>query len=237
MKYILKILDDRLPHLRVVGTTIYNRLSEMQFRGSSDYWEKRYRKGGNSGVGSKGKLRLFKATILNAFVAKHQIQTAIEFGCGDGRQLTLANYPNYYGYDVSETAILHCQEVFKHDETKSFRIYDSLTYESRSDQIDAELSVSLDVIYHLVEDEIYKNYMMHLFGASTCYVVIYSTNLELRKSAAHIKHRKFSEFIKEKFPHWRLKNKVKNPYGDELFQDRTLAPDFYFFKKHCNNDT
>jgi hypothetical protein len=44
-------------------------------------------------VGSYGKFAAFKAEVLNAFVQEMRVDTVIEFGCGDGNQLTLARYP------------------------------------------------------------------------------------------------------------------------------------------------
>ncbi len=66
------------------------------FPGSDKYWEQRYAVGGNSGVGSYGKFANFKAEVINKFVREHKIKSVIEFGCGDGNQLKLANYPSYY---------------------------------------------------------------------------------------------------------------------------------------------
>lgn len=235
MKRIPKAIVERIPLVRIIASQLHYRVSEMQFGGSPNYWEKRYSKGGNSGAGSQGELREFKARTLNKFIDKHHIETVIEFGCGDGRQLTLANYPKYIGFDVSETAVLLCQQLFKDDETKSFYTYDPLSFGGVRDQSHAELAISLDVIYHLVEDEIYSTYMMHLFGAAARYVVIYSTNVELRKSVAHIKHREFVTFVRKRLPQWRLINEVKNPFADEMFEDETLASDFYFFKNYHLN--
>jgi hypothetical protein len=41
-----------------------------RFRGSSSYWEQRYRQGGTSGAGSFRRLAEFKAETLNDFVAR-----------------------------------------------------------------------------------------------------------------------------------------------------------------------
>src|SRR5690606_4241845 len=76
---------------------------------SADYWEQRYARGGNSGAGSYGKLAEFKAEVLNAFVRERQIRSVIDFGCGDGAQLALAEYPSYVGLDVSPTALHICR--------------------------------------------------------------------------------------------------------------------------------
>ena len=53
-----------------------------------DYWEGRYQSGGNSGSGSYNLLAQYKANFINEFLISHRIQSAIEFGCGDGNQLS-----------------------------------------------------------------------------------------------------------------------------------------------------
>jgi hypothetical protein len=67
---------------------------EAEFPGSADYWERRYAEGGDSGHGSYGRFAEFKAEVLNRFVAEQRIESIVEFGCGDGNQLTLASYPD-----------------------------------------------------------------------------------------------------------------------------------------------
>src|ERR1700754_3603743 len=75
------------------------------FTSSAEYWEERYRYGGNSGAGSYNRLAAFKANVLNEFVAANDIRSVIEFGSGDGAQLELAKYPDYTGVDVSDTVL------------------------------------------------------------------------------------------------------------------------------------
>src|SRR5690625_7083258 len=70
---------------------------------SQEYWEQRYASGVHSGAGSYKKFAQFKADTLNRFVSEHGIRTVTEFGCGDGNQLLLAQYPQYLGIDVSPT--------------------------------------------------------------------------------------------------------------------------------------
>ena len=84
---------------------------------SAVYWERRYTQGRNSGEGSYGDLAIFKAEALNSFVESRGIQSVIEFGCGDGAQLGLAQYPLYTGYDVSRKAVELCRERFNSDES------------------------------------------------------------------------------------------------------------------------
>ena len=66
--------------------------------------------------------------FLNNFVNKNNIDSVIEFGCGDGHQLSLADYPRYIGLDVSRTAIELCSHRFLNDPTKSFFLYDGSVF-------------------------------------------------------------------------------------------------------------
>jgi hypothetical protein len=110
---------------------------------SAQYWRNRYRAGGNSGAGSYGRLAAFKAEIINAFVRQHDVASVIEFGCGDGAQLKLADYPAYIGFDVADESVELCRSKFLGDSTKEFKNAASWDYEH------ADLTLSLDVIFHL----------------------------------------------------------------------------------------
>ena len=74
---------------------------------SKDYWNTRYKTGGNSGAGSYNNLANFKAKIINNFIQKNNIQSIIDYGVGDGNQLKLINTENkiYTGIDVSSIII------------------------------------------------------------------------------------------------------------------------------------
>jgi hypothetical protein len=206
--------------------TAADKPAKAPFPGSRRYWEERYAGGGNSGVGSHSKFAEFKAEVLNAFVAENHIDTVIEFGCGDGNQLMLANYPEYTGFDVSTTAIDVCRSKFGGDDSKSFKLLELYAGET------AELVLSLDVIYHLVEDDEYKNYMTTIFAASTSYVIIYSSNTdENHHKHKHMKHRKFADWIEANAAGWSLERHILNKYpfmGDH--QQGSFA-DFYVYKK------
>ena len=102
--------------------TTADRPGRKPFLGSRTYWEERYAGGGNSGVGSYSKFAEFKAEVLNDFIVSNSVGSVIEFGCGDGNQLSLANYPRYLGFDVSATAIDLCHAPFAGDESKSFKL-------------------------------------------------------------------------------------------------------------------
>ncbi len=198
------------------------------WKGNAKYWDERYRGGGTSGAGSYHDLAKFKADVLNDFVNRNGIQLVIEWGCGDGNQLALSEYQSYIGYDVSEKAVEICKKKFENDATKKFEWCGEDSFEI---EIQGDLALSLDVIYHLVEDEVYDVYMRRLFASSTKYICIYSSNFDA-SPAPHVRNRKFTEYVKEKFPTWRLIEIVKNkyPYDDEKPNDTSWS-DFYFFKK------
>ncbi len=191
---------------------------------SNDYWIERYKNGGNSGKGSYEKLAEFKAEILNNFVKDNNINTVIEFGCGDGNQLSYFKFPQYLGFDISPEVVALCKDKYTLDKTKRFDLLKKYKNEM------AELSLSLDVIFHLLEDNVFDEYMDRLFNASEMFVVIYSSDKDERTEAFHVRHRKFSDWIKRKRPEWELSLFVPNKYSDLTGVNGSFA-DFYFYKK------
>ena len=179
---------------------------------SAEYWERRYAAGGRSGAGSYGRLAEFKAAVLNRLVAESGYRSVIEFGCGDGNQLSLATYPEYLGLDVSETAIEACRQRFATDDGKRFQPLANYAGEQ------AELSLSLDVIYHLIEDAVYAAHLQALFAAATRCVVIYSSDTEtVQPKQAHVRHRRFTTWVAEHAPCWRLESRIPNAYPATSF--------------------
>jgi hypothetical protein len=183
----------------------------LGFGGSARYWERHYRQGGTSGDGSDGVLAEAKANFLNEFVRAHGLRSVTEFGCGDGYQLSLADYPRYVGLDVSRAAIELCKVRFADDPAKSFFLYDGSCFVDRAGLFSADLAISLDVIYHLVEDNVFEAYMTHLFAAGRRYVVVYATDTQMRGTAPHVRHRRFSSWVESSCPRWRLARVTRGP--------------------------
>ena len=195
------------------------------FEGSAQYWESRYVGGGTSGGGSYGESSRAKADFLNKFVHDHDIQSLIEFGCGDGNQLSLARYPRYVGLDVSPSAIRLCKDRFSGDQTKSFFLYKGDCFVDYAHLFSSDLALSLDVVYHLTEDSVFETYLNHLFAAGRQYVIVYSTNEERRGTAPHVRHRNFSSWVEERFPHWKL-TQITGGLVSEARQ-----PEFFIYKQ------
>lgn len=192
---------------------------------SQKYWEERYQNNGNSGKGSYDQLAVFKAEVINNFIKEKNIKDVIEFGSGDGNQLALFEIENYLGLDVSEKSIEICEELYKEDENKKFQLYKGSS--NNKDFKNATLTMSLDVIYHLVEDEVYESYLNDLFNNSKNYVIIYASNTNKQKQfqAQHVKHRKFTDYVEKNFSNWKLIKHIKNKYPKLSFAD------FYIFEK------
>jgi SAM-dependent methyltransferase len=221
----LKHRIKKTPGVGPLAVRVKRMLADARFTDSADHWERRYAKGGNSGVGSYGALAEYKARVLNEFVVNSGARSVIEFGCGDGNQLTLAQYPQYLGFDVSKTAIDLCINKFRDDPTKSFLWYEPARFANRG-AITADLTLSLDVIFHLVEDEVFQSYLVDLFGAATGNVIIYSSNYEMRE-APHVRHRQFTTWVANHLSEWRLSNTLENPHKGLV----GAAADFHIYER------
>jgi hypothetical protein len=151
----------------------------------------------------------------------------IEFGCGDGNQLTLAKYPAYLGFDLSETAISKCRELFAGDASKNFRSMADYKGEK------ADVALSLDVIYHLVEDDAFENYMRTLFASSNRYVIIYSSDSNDNRGyeGTYIRHRKFTGWIRQNFPNWKLIEHIPNKYPYQGDYTQGSFAEFFVYAK------
>jgi SAM-dependent methyltransferase len=183
----------------------------LAFANSADYWEQSYAQGATSGSGSYGTLGESKGRFINNLVLQRAVSSVIEFGCGDGNQLAIADYPSYIGLDVSRTAIRMCQQRFANDLAKSFFLYDGSCFTDRAGVFTADLALSLDVVYHLTEDTVFETYLRHLFTAGRRLVVIYSTNMEIGDTAPHVRHRRFTPWVKANCPEWTLTEVTRGP--------------------------
>jgi hypothetical protein len=219
----------RLPGVGLLLRKLRWRLLQKKqgFSDSESYWIQRYQAGGSSGFGSYNQLADFKASVLNDFVKEHRIMSVIEYGCGDGNQLKLAKYPIYVGFDISTEALMQCRRIFQDDLSKSFRLmreYDGET---------AELTLSLDVIFHLVEESVFVSYMERLFDSAEKFVIVYSSNVNenLPDTAPHVKYRKFTDWVEENRPAWGLLRFIPNQHPFDGDDRRGSFSDFYIFQR------
>ena len=178
---------------------------------SKEYWEERYESGGNSGAGSRGIIAEYKANVINNFIETNNIQTVCELGCGDFL-FKLYNVQNFTGYDVSKY-------IIEENKRKSNHLFTT----SMGDLSSYDLTISMDVILHLIEDDVYRKYVKDLFELSNKYVIIYSTNWDEILPAIHNKYRKFMIDVPKNF---KLIAFIDNP-----LKGLETQADFFIFKK------
>ena len=195
---------------------------------SKEYWNNRYVKGGNSGSGSYNELAKFKADEINNFIEKNKIKTVVDYGVGGGNQLKLINTKDkiYTGIDVSTFIISKCKGLFKHDKTKTFIHIDDVDHDLQS-----ELVLSCDVIYHLIEDKVYMEYMEKMFSMSNKYVIIYAKNEDINH-CQHVKFRCFTNYIESKLPKWKLIKHIPNKYPqiNRKENNKSSPSDFFIYE-------
>jgi predicted O-methyltransferase YrrM len=192
---------------------------------SNKFWDKRYKTGGNSGKGSYSNFATFKGNIVNSVIMNNSdIKTIVDYGVGDGNQLTYFNLENinYIGLDVSEFIINKCKKIYNNDIHKQFLICDKINFNN----LKCDLVLSLDVLYHLIEDHEFIGYLNNLFKISNKFVIIYANNIDKTHTAEHVKFRNFTNYIKQNFKEWILIKHIINPYKNES------PSDFYIFEKN-----
>lgn len=190
---------------------------------SSKYWIDRYENGLTSGNGSYGFLADYKSEFINDFILKNNIKSMVEYGCGDGNQLRLIKCDKVIGIDISKTAIDKCKMLMPN------RDFICLSEESFTNK-KTDLLLSLDVIYHLIEDNVYENYIENIISHGSEYLIIYSANYEdsNEKFAKHVKPRKFTEH-KKLIEKYQLISFVKNKYPSKNHEKGSFS-DWYIFK-------
>lgn len=224
----MRAVIKRIPIIGNLARSLKKKLFPAEaFTTSEAYWISRYKQGGDSGAGSYNNLAEFKGEIINSFVATHHLKTVIEFGCGDGNQLTYFHFPAYTGFDVSEVAIERCRGLFKNDPSKQFFLV------GQAANYRAELALSLDVIYHLIEEETYHAYMSQLFESSTQYVIIYACDDDQAHDyAPHVKPRKFTDWITTYRPNFHLLAHIPNRFPLEPGKNSSTSfSDFFIYQK------
>jgi len=213
-----------LPLLRKLRAMLGNDRTQP-FAGSAGYWRQRYAGGGDSGAGSYGRFAQFKADVLNGLCAEFDLRSVVEFGCGDGNQARLLSVRDYLGIDISLDAIERCVATFAGVPGRRFALIDDYKGER------ADCALSLDVIYHLVEDTAFDQYMRRLFAAAERCVVIYSSNRDEPSGSdgPHVRHRRFSDWVEIHQRGWALVRHVPNefPYRGD-WRTGSFA-DFYVY--------
>jgi SAM-dependent methyltransferase len=179
---------------------LFRKLFGRKFDTSGDYWKDRYETGGHSGTGSYGRLTDYKARIINALVADRGITSVVEIGCGDGNQCSLFDFANYTGVDISPKVVADARVRFADRPGWTFHEADDF----QAQQLSSDMAMSLDVIYHLVEDEVFDAYMRDLVAAADKYLLIYASDHDAPARRPHVRHRAYSAWLAANAPEFEL---------------------------------
>lgn len=153
------------------------------------FWNNRYLQWWHSWAGSYNENGIFKADFINNFIKENNIIDVIEFWCWDWSNLALYKAKHYLWLDVSEKAIEICKEKFKNDFKKEFEVYDP-----NKDYWKYDLSLSLDVTYHILDRKEWEDYINQVINAWK-FAIFYSFP-KPNWHAPHINDFAFEEYLK-----------------------------------------
>jgi len=195
----------------------YARITSLRAGRAVEYWEHRYSNGGLSGDGSTGRLAKFKAEVLNGLVAEFDVTRVLELGCGDGQQLVLATYPEYVGIDISPTAVRLSTAAHASKSTVSFLCMDPTAVIDNLGLLRSDMAMSLDVIYHILDEDDFNAHVDLLFESASKLVVLFASDSETLDpkftARAHIRHWPVRRLVDERFgAEWQLARSIPNRY-------------------------
>lgn len=190
------------------------------------FWTDRYSNFGNgifttSGYGSYGVLADYKANFLNTMFDIYGIKSVIDIGFGDGNQLSKLKVKDYTGFEIAQTAIDLCVKRFPDFKFKTIDQYDGEK---------ADLSMSLDVIFHMTSDDLLNQHLDLLKKSSNRYIVIYGLDSDTPPIANVSEHVRFNKFS-DKMGEFKLICHESNPHSWHGNPENETWSDFYVFRK------
>jgi 2-polyprenyl-3-methyl-5-hydroxy-6-metoxy-1,4-benzoquinol methylase len=194
---------------------IINKKSKLVFDYVS-YWENRYRDGGTSGSGSYGETAIYKSGIVNKIVENNNILSVIDFGCGDGNQLTYCHYKKYLGLDVSQTAIEICCKKFSNDFSKSFMVYNPRCFKNNG-YLSADLVICMDVLYHITDENDYNKTIDDIFSCCPKIVILFTALYDFSSQKHIITRDIFSAILR--YPQYEVADIIKQEHTPESVAD------------------
>ncbi len=155
----------------------------------ASYWEKRYLAGRlGSGRDSMGERAKAKAEFVNDVIDRHKVRSIVDWGCGNGEVAQWFRVNDYMGLDVSPAAVALARS--KGLDARQFDGFDD-------PGLRADLALSLDVLYHLIEEDYYQRHIALVFGSASL-VCIRAANRD-EAGRAHVLHRAFLKDVPREF--------------------------------------
>jgi|GEM_PF-2458671 len=106
----------------------------------------------------------------------------------------------------------------------------------------ADLILSLDVICHLVKNDVFNRCLRNLCNSATRFVIGYSSNrnkAETPVASAHARHRKFTNSTaNHQDNHWQLAQHIPNRFPDVPKRSHdTRFADFHILERSASHET
>jgi 2-polyprenyl-3-methyl-5-hydroxy-6-metoxy-1,4-benzoquinol methylase len=146
-----------------------------------NYWDKRYSSGGTSGEGSIGFLRDFKWDVIEKHVGK--VSDVIDVGCGDLSFWDGRDCDKYVGIDGSEVIIQ--KNMLKRPNWNFVVSYSD--NEMISMLYQADVVFCFDMLFHIMDDEVYEKTIENLARFSKKYIFIYTWDVNPFENISYIK--------------------------------------------------
>lgn len=112
----------------------------------SEYWDKQYRGGADSGGGSRGSYRKWKWKIINGYVDV-KTKSVLDVGCGDIQFLKGRKFGSYLGFDISPYIIAKNRGLRPDLE---FAVRDVTIPDKGSMRFDVVLC--MDLLFHIMDE-------------------------------------------------------------------------------------
>ena len=129
------------------------------------YWDNRYKTGGNSGLGSISKNRDWKWEIIKKYCS--DLNNIIDVGCGDLSFWEGKDCKNYVGIDISPFIIQKNRDLRKNWQ------FICNSADIRQD-IKANTVFCFDVLFHIMDERVYKKILENLTYYSEDIIFIYT---------------------------------------------------------------
>ena len=83
-------------------------------------------------------------------------------------------------------------------------------------------------MFHLVEDDVFEQYMTTLFDSASRFVCVYSSNDERPDIGRHVRNRRFLPWVEQNRAEWTMVEHVPNPHRGTV---EGAISDFWFFAR------
>jgi len=215
--------------------------------GTKEYWDRRYAEGMSSSsvddvyVDSVAGLPVSyhvrtKLLVLILEELLGPVNSVLDLGVGDGTQAALllmfaVQINDFVGVDISPSIVEQVGEAFAKEPRlaarqlkMAFHSYDGFSLPAAISQRQFDLVLSLEVLMHVVEDDLYHAYLMLLFGSSRSYVIIQSPNTHSNLLSRHMRLREFTDWVAHHARDWERIGQipVKWPPADNYDDDPKL---------------